>query len=155
MQITELRQKLQASRAQAMLALKEKQDELPPRRNGGAAAPGAAEPPPEPASAPDAAAQAPPGKGADGLVSQQSLASNPDQEGVTDYWKKRCAGLQKELDLLQSDLADQMHVHELRDLADGAKTQEIHELQAVKSRSSVDVESVSYTHLTLPTNREV
>ena len=141
-QVSELRQKLQASRAQAMLALKEKQDELPVRHNSTAAqsVQGYVELPAEPASVPDAAAQVSPGKDTEGLVTQQSLASNTGQEEMTDYWKKRCSGLQREVDLLQSDLADQMRVHELRDMADGAKTQEIHELQAVKSRSSVDVE---------------
>jgi hypothetical protein len=146
-QIAELKQKLQASRAQAMLALKEKKDEIPVRIHQTSAA-GSQIPPliPQPSSEAvsiaDGAGQVATEKDADGLMSQHSLdlSSSPAHEGVTEYWKRRCNELQKEVSLLQNDLADQMHVHQLRDLADGAKAQEIQELQAVKSRSTVDVE---------------
>lgn len=145
-QVAELRQKLQASRSQAMLALKEKQDEmLPPSRHASGAGSQGVTSPPELSSD---LAYAPAGSGQqastendiDGLFAQQPFSTNPVQEGVTDYWKRRCNGLQKEVSLLQNDLADQMHVHELRDLADGCRKEEIQELQAVKSRSTVDVE---------------
>jgi hypothetical protein len=143
-QISELKQKLQASRAHAMLVLKEKQDELPVRHASGAGhqiSPLIPHPSSEAANILDGAGHASADKDVDVLVSQPSLEiSSPAHEGITDYWKRRCNELQKEVTLLQNDLADQMHVHRLRDLADGAKAQEIQELQAVQCRSTVDVE---------------
>lgn len=141
-QVSELRQKLQATRAQAMLVLKEKQDAIPIRNafGGSQSVSSPVEPSSRAASLQEVLPLSTPPEEMDNLVTAQSLPNNTDHEGITDYWKRRCTDLQKEVGLLQNDLADQMHVHELRDMADGAKAKEIQELQAVKSRSSVDIE---------------
>jgi GRIP domain len=140
-QISDLKMQLRSSRAQAVMAMKEQRDELAARSAGGST----------PARVSNSELPAGLARQSTGRASMDeegaSLQGSPtlpvssvEREDVTEYWKRRCTGLQQELSLVQDDLADQMHVHELRDLADGARKLEIQELQAVRSRSTVNVE---------------
>jgi hypothetical protein len=93
-----------------------------------------------------------PGSGSDNgqLVASTAtsrLVTEAGQTNMVDYWKRlyddtslRAQALQRELSLVQTELADERHVHELRDLADGARKIEIRELQASQGRSVIDVE---------------
>lgn len=69
--------------------------------------------------------------------------------------------LQKELLLVQRELEDERHVHELRSLADGARKLEIQELQAVQGRADLNIEYLKnvlvgfFESGELPLNRQV
>lgn len=94
--------------------------------------------------------------------------SNQDSTDLVDYWKqmyteasKHTQQLQKEVSLVQMELDDERHVHELRTLADGARKLEIQELQAVQGRAGLNVEYLKNVLLgffesgELPLNKQV
>lgn len=96
------------------------------------------------------------------------LMSGSDTVALIDYWKQmyneasaRLQRLQEEVSLVQMELDDERHVHELRSLADGARKLEIQELQAVQGRAELDIEYLKNVLLgffesgDLPLNKQV
>eukprot|EP00892_Ulva_mutabilis_P007322 jgi/Ulvmu1/4962/UM207_0006.1 len=94
--------------------------------------------------------------------------SNQVSTDLADYWKQmyteasqRAQELRKEVSLVQMELEDERHVHELRTLADGARKLEIQELQAVQGRADLNVEYLKNVLLgffesgELPLNKQV
>lgn len=94
------------------------------------------------------------------------VCSNP--AGMVEYWKQmyreaseRLQDLQEEVSLVQLELADERHVHDLRSLADSARKLEIQELQAVQGRADINIEYLKNVLLgffesgELPLNKQV
>lgn len=95
-------------------------------------------------------------------------SSNQETTDLVEYWKQlytesseRTQHLQKEVSLVQMELEDERHVHELRTLADGARKLEIQELQAVQGRADINIEYLKNVLLgffesgELPLNKQV
>lgn len=94
--------------------------------------------------------------------------SSSDTAGMVEYWKQmyseaseRLQDLQEEVSLVQLELEDERHVHELRSLADSARKLEIQELQAVQGRADINIEYLKNVLLgffesgELPLNKQV